>query len=44
MSKIVVKHTRIEVNNYEIGDSPKLEYFFTMFDPVTHSYYVKGME
>lgn len=44
MSKIVVKHSRIEINNYEIGDCPKLEYFFTIFDPVTHSYYFKGME
>ena len=24
--KILVKHTRIEINNYEIGDCPKLEY------------------
>lgn len=44
MSKIVVKHCRIEVNNYELGDCPKLEYFFTIFDPVTHSYYLKGIE
>lgn len=44
MSKIVVKHTRIEINNYEIGDCPKLEYFFTIFDPITHTYYFKGIE
>lgn len=44
MSKIVVKHTRIEINNYEMGDCSKLEYFFTMFDPITHSYYLKGVE
>ena len=44
MPKIVVKHSRIEINNYEIGDCPKLEYFFRIFDPITHSYYFKGME
>lgn len=44
MSKIVVKHSRIEVNNYEFGDCPKLEYFFTIFDPITHSYYYKGID
>ena len=44
MPKIVVKHCRIEINNYEIGDCPKLEHFFTIFDPVTHSYYLKGLE
>lgn len=44
MSKILVKHCRIEINNYELGDCPKLEYFFTIFDPVTHSYYMKGLD
>lgn len=44
MSKIVVKHCRIEINNYEIGDCPKLESFFAIFDPLTHSYYMKGIE
>lgn len=44
MSKIVVKHSRIEINNYEMGDCSRLEYFFTIFDPVTHSYYYKGLE
>ena len=43
MAKIVVKHCRIEINNYELGDCPKLEYFFTIFDPITHSYYMKGI-
>lgn len=43
MDKIIVKHSRIEINDYEIGDCPKLEYFFTMYDPITHSYYYKGL-
>ena len=44
MSKIVVKHTRIEINNYELGDCPKLEYFFTIYDPLRHVSYLKGLE
>lgn len=44
MAKIIIKHTRIEVNNYNLGDSSKLEYFFTIFDPITHKYYLKGVE
>lgn len=44
MAKIVVKHSRIEINNYNMGDCPRLEYFFTIFDPITHAYYLKGME
>lgn len=44
MAKIVVKHSRIEINNYEIGDCPKLERFFTVFDPVTHTCFIKGAE
>lgn len=44
MCKILVKHCRIEINNYDLGDCPKLENIFTIFDPVTHSYYIKGIE
>lgn len=44
MSKIVVKNCRIEINNYKIGDCPKLEKCFTIYDPITHSYFIKGME
>lgn len=44
MNKIIVKHSRIEINNYEMGDCSKLEYFFTIYDPVTHSYFYKGLE
>ena len=29
--KILVKHSRIEINNYELGDCPKLEYIFSRF-------------
>ena len=44
MDKIVLKHTRIEINNYDLGDSPKLEYFFSIYDPLYHTTYYKGME
>ena len=42
--KILVKHTRIEISNYELGDCPKLEYIFSVWDPVTHRSYPKGIE
>ena len=32
--KIVIKHSRIEINNYDIGDAPQLEYFFSVWDPM----------
>lgn len=37
MNKIVVKHTCIEINNYEFGDSPRLENFFSIWDPLYHT-------
>lgn len=42
--KILVKHSRIEINNYDIGDCPKLEYIFSVWDPVTHCSYPMGIE
>lgn len=42
-SKIVVTNTAIIINNYEIGDCTKLENFFRIFEPVTHSYYYIGI-
>lgn len=44
MNKIIVKHSRIEINNYELGDSPKLEYIFSIWKPVTHTRITKGIE
>ena len=44
MEKIIVKHTRIEINNYELGDCPKLEYLFSIYDPLTHARYPMGIE
>lgn len=44
MNKIIVKHTSIIINNYNIGDSIKLENNFTVYDKITHSYFLKGVE
>lgn len=43
MNKIVVTNTAIIINNYEPGDCTKLENFFRIFDPVTHSYKYETM-
>lgn len=44
MNKIVLKHSRIEINNYELGDCPTLEYIFSVWDPVYHASFPKGIE
>lgn len=44
MEKIVLKHSRIEINNYEMGDCPRLEYLFSLWDPVRHVSYFKAIE
>lgn len=44
MNKIVLKHSRIEINNYEPGDCPKLEYIFSVWDPVYHISIPKAIE
>ena len=42
--KILIKHSRIEINNYELGDCPKLEYIFSIWDPVYFQSFYKGIE
>ena len=42
--KIVLKHSRIEINNYELGDFPRLEYLYSVFDPIYHQSFPKGIE
>lgn len=42
--KILVKRTHIEIHNYELGDSERLEYFFTIYDKLTHQFYYKGLD
>jgi hypothetical protein len=43
-NKVVLKHSRIEINNYVLGDAPRLEYLFSMNDPIRHARYYKGIE
>lgn len=42
--KIVVRHSSIIINNYDLGDCPKLEYFFSIYDKISHQYFFKGLE
>lgn len=44
MDKIVLKHSHIEINNYELGDCPNLEYIFSVWDPIYHASFPKGIE
>lgn len=44
MDKIVLKHSRIEINNYEMGDAPKLEYLFSVWNPTYHQSFLKAIE
>lgn len=41
MNKIVLKQTCIEINDYDLGDSYKLENTFSIYDPVYHSKFYK---
>lgn len=43
MDKIIVTNSAIIVNDYEPGDCTKLENFFRIYEPVTHSYRYIGM-
>ena len=43
MNKIVVKRTSIVINNYEVGDSWKLEKKFSVYDSLRHTRYPKGI-
>ena len=43
MRKIIVKNSCIIITNYNFGDSPKLEHFFAVYEPVSHSYKYTGL-
>lgn len=43
MNKIVVYRTHIEINNYDMGDSPAVEKRFSIWDPLYHTRFPKGM-
>ncbi len=42
--KILVKHSRIEINDYTLGDNSYLEYIFSVWDPKYHKSFPKGIE
>lgn len=42
-NKIVVRNTSIIINDYHLGDVPKLEEIFRIFNPITHSFDTFGM-
>lgn len=42
-NKIIVRHSCIIINNYEIGDNPKLESIFSIWDPLYFISIPKGM-
>lgn len=44
MYKIVIKPTHIEINNYNLGDCPKLENSFRLWNKATFTYYYKQIE
>lgn len=43
-NKVVLKHSRIEINNYDLGDCPRLEYCFSVYDKVRHTSFLKIIE
>lgn len=43
-NKIVLRHSCIEINNYDLGDCPSLEYTFSVYDPMYHKSFPMGIE
>lgn len=44
MSKIILKHSRIEIPDYNLGDNQGLERRFMVYSNVNHCYFMSGME
>lgn len=44
MHKIIIKHSRIEINNYKLGDCKSLENSFSVYDRITHTQFFKAIE
>lgn len=42
MHKIEVKHSSIIINDYNLGDSPRLEKFFSVYDKLRHTSFPKA--
>jgi len=41
--KIIVDHTKIIINDYDLGDCEPLEYFFSIYNPITHIRFPFGL-
>ena len=41
--EIILKHSCIKITNYTMGDCEQLEGYFTLFNPVNHCQYFKGL-
>ena len=44
MNKITVYRTHIEIADYELGEKERLEYYFSIYDKLTHRFYYKGLD
>ena len=44
MDKIVLKHSRIEINNYDIGDAPRIEWLFSVWNQIYHTNFPKCID
>lgn len=44
MSKIIVKHNHIIINDYELGDNERLERNFSIWDPLRHTLDMRVLE
>ena len=42
--KVLVRNTSIVLQDYTLGEYPELERYFTLYDPMTHSYNIMGMK
>jgi superfamily II DNA or RNA helicase len=43
MNKIEVFRTHVEIHDYELGDSRRLERSFSIYDKITHRFYFKAL-
>ena len=43
MNKLVLRNSSIVINDYNLGDIPRLESYFTIFDRITYTKSYKGM-
>ena len=42
-SRIILKNSHIEITDYELGECPRIESQFMLWDRITHSNFMFGM-